>query len=81
MKEADQIVWIMNNYYRIHIGYIYNFDINKTELLQERLNEWKKNFNRIFHKNNTTPYVHYFTDHIASEIKEYGDIDMFNTQG
>ena len=44
LKEADQIVWIMNNYYRIHIGYIYNFYINKTELLQERLNEWKKKF-------------------------------------
>jgi hypothetical protein len=81
IKDAENIVWLFNNFYRLNIGYTHNFYKDKISLFQKRVDEWKDKFNQVFEAKNNTCYIHYFTDHVASQIKEFGDIDLFNIEG
>ena len=80
-KESECIANVFNNYFRLHLGYCHNFYRENSELFQVRVNAWKKLFNEVFEKKNNTPYIHYFTDHLAESIRKHGDVDVFNIQG
>ena len=81
LEESENITLLLNNYYRLHQGYTQKFYLNKHDLFQKRVTEWKELFNKLFHSKYVTNYIHYFTDHLAHAIKEHGDIDFYNIQG
>ena len=80
-KDNVIIAQIFNDYYRIHMNYVNNFYESKPDLLRQRTSEWKKLFLSVFHTKHVTSYIHYFTDHLASDIEQYGDVDIFNIEG
>ena len=63
------------------MNYVNNFYESKPDHLRQRTSEWKKSFLSVFHTKNVTSYIHYFTDHLASDIEQYGDVDIFNIEG
>ena len=81
LKDGDEIVALFNNYFRLHQGYKYNFYKDKIELFQQRVDIWKDDFLKIFHRKHVTPYIHYFTDHLSTAIKHFGDVGLNTLQG
>ena len=81
LKNGEIISQCFNNWFRIHIGYTHNFYRHNTDLLQERLNSWRKLYLKVFPSKNFTVYMHNFCDHLVQYIKDYGDIDRYNIQG
>jgi hypothetical protein len=81
IPQAKILASLFTDYYKLHQGYKGNFYLDKSDLFQQRVNEWKIAFLKIFHKKLTTIYMHTFTDHVAELIKLNGDIDIFNIQG
>jgi hypothetical protein len=81
LTEEKNIVSIYNNYYRINQGYTHCFYIDKTELLQKRIDDWAKEFNSIFPIKDNTVYIHNLKEHIVKKIETDGDINLWNMQG
>ena len=57
------------------------FFLNKTDLLQTRITNWHHDFNNLFHNDKNTVYIHRFTNHLAKDIEDFGNIDVFNCEG
>jgi len=81
LSDGQKIAALFNDYYRLHFGYCHNFYFEKTDLLQQRMYQWKKDFNFLFEKSKHTPYLHILTDHVPDSIKKHGDLDVYNIQG
>ena len=81
IKYGKEIVSLFNNYFRLHQGYKYNYYKDKLEIFQQRVDKWKDDFLKVFHKKNVTPYIHYFTDHLSTTIKHFGEIGVHTLQG
>ena len=81
LKKAVMISQCFNDWFRIHKGYTHNFYRFKLDLLQDRLNSWRKLFNKIFPNKNFTVYMHNFCDHLVQYLKDFGDVDRYNIQG
>ena len=80
-KNAEKMAKLLNNYWRIHVGYTKNFYLTKTDLLRNRTENWQKEFQSIFHDKEFTIYMHNLVSHVADEIEEHGNVDIFNLQG
>jgi hypothetical protein len=80
-KNAEKMAKLLNDYWRIHIGYTKNFYLTKTDLLRTRTENWQKDFQSIFHDKEFTIYMHNLVTHVADEIEEHGNVDIFNLQG
>ena len=72
---------LLNDYWRIHIGYTKKFYLTRTDLLRTRTENWQKDFQAIFHNKNFTIYMHNLVSHLADDIEEHGNVDLFNLQG
>ena len=59
----------------------HKFYLNKTDLLQTRITNWHHDFNSLFHNDKNTVYIHRFTNHLAKDIENFGNIDVFNCEG
>ena len=55
-------------------------EMNKDEI-KLRTQQWKKIFIQVFKKDEITPYIHCFCDHLFQFVEIYGDINLYNQQG
>ena len=62
LEESENITLLLNNYFRLHQGYTQKFYLNKHDLFQKRVTEWKELFNKLFHSK-------YVTNHIQVKLK------------
>ena len=81
LEHAAEIGQIFNNWWRINMGYTHNFYIDKTELLQRRIDEWLSTYERVFHNKECIVYMHHLSAHLSDKISKYGDMDLYNIQG
>ena len=51
-----------------------------NETLKSATDEWHQTFVEIYRKEQGTPYTHALNDHLAEQVKEHGDISLFNQQ-
>jgi len=81
LKNGHKIAKLLNDYWRIHMGYTKNFYIDKTDLLRLRIQKWKEDFQTIFNGKDFTVYMHNLDFHVPDEIDKHGNLDIFNLQG
>jgi hypothetical protein len=81
IKNGSKYSKLLNDYYRLSKGYRAAFYLNNTELFKSRLNSWHQDFNDLFHKSKNTVYIHRFVTHLATDIKTFGNIDVYNCEG
>ena len=81
INNGGKYAKLLNDYYRLSKGYRSKFYLNKTDLLQTRITNWHHDFNSLFHNDKNTVYIHRFTNHLAKDIENFGNIDVFNCEG
>ena len=81
LEHSAEIGQLFNNWWRIHVGYTHNFYIDKTTLLQERIDQWLTTFKKCFFTKECTVYMHHVMGHLSNKILKYGDMDLYNIQG
>ena len=80
-RKSEKYANLLNDYWRIHIGYTKNFYIDKTNLFRIRVDKWKNDFRDLFHDKDFTIYMHDLEVHIPEDIERHGNLDLFNLQG
>jgi hypothetical protein len=80
VETIDEIYKFWRLFYEIYEDIIAEGACDYTKI-KEETTKWNILFRSIYVDLKATPYIHYFCCHLWQDVKEFGDINLYNVQG